>query len=137
MTRQVSCVPYGADYYQTFAHSLFYQLRELVVKIRLLVITARRDIDYANAVLLALLQNPFESTKNILFGDVPGLPNLDQNQVGVRRYAAIKTLRERAVASRHNRSHHAVPASHIWRFKRYGIALENAVVGEYAIHRLR
>src|SRR5690349_9002086 len=113
MVWQMSRVADRAHNDDTLSRALFYGLRKRVVEIALFKITAGRDVYNTNIVLLAMLKHPFEAILDILFADAPGTCKLYKYNIRIRCDAAIKSVRQRPVTRRHDRSHHPVPACNI------------------------
>jgi hypothetical protein len=110
MTGRVSGIADGADDDESFLHGSLDELRERVVKIRLIFVAARRDVDDADAVFLPVLHDPLEPAHDVALGDAATLAHLNGDDACVRRDAAKEAARESAVSGGHDRGHHAVPA---------------------------
>src|SRR5437868_15342365 len=106
MTRLPARVPYGADDHEPRADGALDRLAESVVEIRLLRVAARRDVDDAYTVLLAVLDNPLQAALDVLLAYVARLADLDEHDVAVGRNRPEEASRERAVSGRDDRSHH-------------------------------
>src|SRR5215204_2890604 len=127
----------GADDDQPLVHGALDRLAQGVVEVRHILIAAGRDVDDADAVLLAVLDHPAQAALDVLLGDVAGLADLDQHDVAVGRDGAEEAAGERAVAGGDDRGHHAVPARRFDGVERAGAFGDDVVVGEDAAVRRR
>ena len=137
MIRQMSGIADRTNDRDPCSGAFFDRLRKRVVQIALLVIAARRNIDDAYVVFFAVLKHPFEAVLNISLGDPARSREFDQHDIGIRRDAAIKSVRKRTVSRGDDRSHHPVPACDVGLKQRAEIAVcvDQIAVGDDAVGR--
>ena len=113
-------------------------MRQGVGEIALLEVTARRNIDDANVVLVFVFQSPFEATPYFVFTDSASQPNLHQSQIRIGGDSAIQAVRQCAAAGGNDRSHHAMPTGDIVCVERSIVAFsrKDAVIGNDPVARL-
>src|SRR5688572_10242445 len=97
MIRQMSGIPNGA-YNQNPSRSTFLNnLRERIVEIAFLFITAGGYIYNPDLEALAIFEHPLETLPYVLVGDSTRPGKLHKNDVGFRRDAAVKSVRKRTI----------------------------------------
>src|SRR6185437_12533775 len=84
--------------YQALSNRPLDNLTQRTIQVRLFKVSAGGDVDDANVVLLFVVQDPFQATRDVLIGYVTRAANLNQHYLGFGRDTAIEAVRQMTVS---------------------------------------
>src|SRR5687768_2363055 len=113
MIWQMAGVPCRADHNYTGGRTFLDKLCKRIVQITLLLVTARRNVDYVDAEFLTIVEHPLQAFLDILLGYPSRTGQFNEHHIRIRSNAAIKPVRERTVTRGHDRRHHAMPTGDV------------------------
>ena len=117
VARGVAQVAHRGAHQDAVARGLLRRLRQAVGQVRGLVVAPAAHVHDADPVALALAHHPLQAAPDVVVGDAPRAPALDEHEARLRGQAAVEAVRQAAVPAGHHRGHHAVPARGVRRLE--------------------
>src|SRR5688572_15008548 len=123
MIRQMSGVSHCTNDEDSSRSTFLNDLRERIVEIVFLFITARGYIYDPDLETLAIFEHPLQTFLYVLVGDSTRPGQLHKYDVGFRRDAAVESVRKRTISRGYDGGHHSVPAGHIRLKQRFKVTV--------------